>query len=328
MKLSVIIPMYNAEKYIKRCIESVYHQDLDINDFELLVINDGSTDSSPSIVKELQKIYPNILLINKENGGQGSARNLGIDSSCGEYIMFIDADDYLSEDQFLSKLLNNAVADKVDIIEFEMLVFSKDGNSQVSSKNLKENIIYTGEQLLLLGLSPGSSCDKLFSRFFLVSNSFSFKMGIIHEDVEFLFRVYPTAKRIKYSHICGYVYYYNTNSTDRSLDFHKIKRGIDSDFYIVHELMCLSMDSYSPELKEYYKKQSNSLLCSLLLSFLWNRRYIPLQDIKKYLLSCRVWSIYPIRGKTMSKKSDCLLPLFNIEVCYLFLNKILRIFRY
>ena len=104
MQLSVIIPMYNAEKYIKRCIESVYRQDLDINHFELLVVNDGSTDNSPSIVKELQKIYPNITLIDKENGGQATARNMGLEEAHGDFIMFIDADDFLIDYRIKSSL--------------------------------------------------------------------------------------------------------------------------------------------------------------------------------------------------------------------------------
>lgn len=328
MDISIIIPMYNAEKYIERCIESIYKQGLAINDFEVLIINDGSTDNSPALVRSMMPAYTNLSLINKVNGGQGSARNLGIDSAVGNYIMFLDSDDYLPDAPFLSKLINIAVCEDVDILEFEMLVHSKDGKTYITDKKLEERVVYTGEQLLLNGFNPGSSCDKLFSRSFLVSNHFHFETEIAHEDSEFLYRVYPKADKIEYSYTCGYVYFYNIESTDRSLDVCKIKRRIYSDFFIAHRLRRLSEETQSPLLREYYRKRSNSLLYSLLLSLLTNRQNIHLEDVKQYLSICKYWGIYPITGNSMSKKVDCIVPILNVEFFYLFLNKLFRIWNH
>lgn len=99
MILSFIIPVYNAESYIERCVESVYHQGLNINDFEVLVVNDGSTDNTSVLLNRMKVSYSNLSVINKSNGGQGSARNLGVEVASGDYIMFIDADDYLIDYQ-------------------------------------------------------------------------------------------------------------------------------------------------------------------------------------------------------------------------------------
>ena len=102
--------MYNAAKYIERCVESVYHQGLNINDFEVLLINDGSTDNTSVVLNRMKDFYSNLSIFNKSNGGQGSARNLGIEVATGDYIMFIDADDYLIDYQIkdcLQKTIDN-----------------------------------------------------------------------------------------------------------------------------------------------------------------------------------------------------------------------------
>lgn len=109
--ISVIVPVYNVEKYIINCIESIINQDY--KDFELILVNDGSTDNSEKIIKDyLKDKNINWQLINKENGGQSSARNAGLKASKGDYISFIDSDDVISKD-FLSTLLNN-LTDDVD----------------------------------------------------------------------------------------------------------------------------------------------------------------------------------------------------------------------
>ena len=131
MQLSVIIPMYNAEKYIKRCIESVYRQDLDINNFELLVVNDGSTDNSLEIVKDYFTSYKNIRFFSQKNSGQGAARNLGIKHATGEYILFLDSDDFLLP-QSINKILGIVKHVSCDVINFLMEVELPTGNVKES----------------------------------------------------------------------------------------------------------------------------------------------------------------------------------------------------
>lgn len=116
MKLSIIIPLYNTEKYIEKCIRSIYiGNELPLSEYEVLVVNDGSTDNGPNIVENLCKEYPNITLFNKENGGVSSARNKGIEESKGEYLFFVDSDDTIDSKLFsvFSKL-----EEEIDIIKF------------------------------------------------------------------------------------------------------------------------------------------------------------------------------------------------------------------
>ena len=111
MRYSVIIPVYNAEGTLRRCLDSLVRQQF--SDYELLIINDGSTDGSDAICREYANTYPCVRYFAKENGGVSSARNLGFEQAKGEYILFVDSDDYVSQDYFalLSRTLENKAAD-------------------------------------------------------------------------------------------------------------------------------------------------------------------------------------------------------------------------
>ena len=108
-RLSIIVPIYNVEKYLPRCIESILNQTF--KDFELILVNDGSTDSSYEILKEYENKYDNFRVINQKNGGLSAAKNAGIKIAKGEYIAFLDSDDYLDKN-FLETLYNMAVNNK------------------------------------------------------------------------------------------------------------------------------------------------------------------------------------------------------------------------
>ena len=113
-KLSIIIPAYNAENCIERCLDSILDQDYH-NEIEIIVVNDGSTDSTGSILNKYQKQIPSVFrIITKENGGVSSARNAGLDAATGDWIWFCDADDYICKNG-LSYVLNSFVDDDIDI---------------------------------------------------------------------------------------------------------------------------------------------------------------------------------------------------------------------
>ena len=114
MKVSVIIPVYNREKYIKECIKSIFTQTL--SDIEVIVTDDGSNDNTPGILSELQKHYSNLRVIKCNHTGASSARNKGIDAACGEYITFVDSDDFLIENKYLENTYNMASYFESDVV--------------------------------------------------------------------------------------------------------------------------------------------------------------------------------------------------------------------
>jgi len=130
MILSIIIPMYNAEDYIGICLDSLLKQDLSINTYEIIVVNDGSRDRSQGIVEQYQKKYSNIILYNQENSGIGAARNMGINLAKGKYIYFIDSDDYVATGVFKS-LLDVLEANNLDILGFNTK-YTSSSNHKIS----------------------------------------------------------------------------------------------------------------------------------------------------------------------------------------------------
>lgn len=98
MFLSFIVPVYNAEKYLNECISSLLQQDIPANDYEIICVNDGSTDGSLEILRTYENQYTNIVVIDKENGGVSAARNAGLDAACGDYVWMVDADDFIQKD--------------------------------------------------------------------------------------------------------------------------------------------------------------------------------------------------------------------------------------
>ena len=122
-KLSIIIQVYNVEKYIKHCLDSIKAQTM--KDFEIIVVNDGATDNSEKMIKEYQKNNPDLTIkyFKKENGGLASARNYGVKYAEGDYISFIDPDDYLDNNTYED--LKVYMDEKIDVIKFKLKLVNK-----------------------------------------------------------------------------------------------------------------------------------------------------------------------------------------------------------
>ena len=209
IKISCIIPLYNAESYIARCLDSILSQTL--AEFEVIVINDGSQDNSAKIVEDYIKKDNRIHLVSQNNQGVSITRNQGIKLSKGEYIFFLDADDTLTNDAFLLSY-NKAVSDDVDILVFNYTKIY--GNRQSPKhKKLKEKIVYKNlkdkKKVLASGVTPWS---KLYAREFLINNSIFFYPNIYYEDIPFFWKSVLLAKRISFLDKSIYMYYQNADS--------------------------------------------------------------------------------------------------------------------
>lgn len=117
IKLSLVIPMYNVELYIEKCLNSCINQDLSSNEYEIIIVNDGSKDTSLSRAEAIARKHNNIKIISQENGGLSSARNTGLKNAKGEYIWFIDSDDWI-EPNVLKNLYQIASHNNLDILRF------------------------------------------------------------------------------------------------------------------------------------------------------------------------------------------------------------------
>ncbi|KZX16044.1 putative glycosyltransferase EpsJ [Methanobrevibacter cuticularis] len=202
LKISIIIPVYNSDKYLKECLNSVINQTL--KEIEIICVNDGSTDKSLEILNQYSSKDKRIIIINKKNGGAGSARNLGIEKANGEYIIFLDSDDWI-DTKTCECLYLKAKHDQTDLIIFKMINY--DDNSQkfyktdyydlLSVKEFFKDSIYTWndfkDKIFYLAVSP---VNKLYKKDLIDTTGAKFIEGLIFEDNPFFFNIILNAKRV------------------------------------------------------------------------------------------------------------------------------------
>jgi glycosyltransferase involved in cell wall biosynthesis len=184
---SIIVPVYNVEDYLKQCLDSILCQTY--NDFEIILVNDGSTDSSPEICSFYQNESAKIVLISKENGGLSDARNVGLKRAKGDYIIFTDSDDYWAGEQVLEDLNELIKISNPDVVIHEESRFfsANDVKCKFNQKFLKEK---SGDfksevlQLIYHDLYVGCAWDKIVKRSILLDNELYFPLGRKSEDIE------------------------------------------------------------------------------------------------------------------------------------------------
>ena len=316
MRLSIIIPMYNASQYIERCLNSIYHQGLNVNEFEVIVINDGSTDNSLEIVKDYLTSYKNIRFFSQKNSGQGAARNLGIKYATGEYILFLDSDDFLLP-QSINKILSIVKHVSCDVINFLMEVELPTGNVKESYLyHYDYDKIYSGKELLLrTGINIGSAYSSLYKRSFILQNNIFFPVDMKHEDVFFSYQIYTFASRVIFTKTHAYYYCWHPDSTDRNKSYENLKLLQLSDISQAYYLNKLSLDKrVNKELREHLKKISNSTLMSLFWSILRNSSVLSKREFKE---ECRRRGLYPLKGGALSWKTTGILILSRFILAFL-----------
>lgn len=211
MKISIIVPVYNVEKYITQCIESIIAQTYENK--EVLLINDGSTDKSELICKEYESKYPYIKLISKKNGGLSDARNVGIFYSTGDYILFLDSDDYW-DCNFLHELVSMAEENNPDYIFFRHKCYYQKSNvvEEIFINCKREDVSgKDGNSCLKYILDKNNNygwyaCLCMISRSFILDNKLFFETGRNYEDALWTPKVFLNARKVDYYDKAIYVY--------------------------------------------------------------------------------------------------------------------------
>ena len=186
-KVSIVIPVYNVEKYLRRCLDSILAQDF--ADTEVICVNDGSTDTSPSILEEYAARCPNIRVLTQPNRGLGAARNAGLDAADGEYIIFVDSDDFLAPGYF-SAAVGKLEADGADLVMFNPILYDHRTGQTRPYRSMIDFYRFSraggfpvAEHPLLLSFN--GCWDKVCRRSLLVENGIRFPSPRIYEDVTF-----------------------------------------------------------------------------------------------------------------------------------------------
>ena len=189
-KVSVIVPVYNVEKYLEKCLDSLVNQTL--KDIEIIVVNDGSPDNSQKIIDKYAKKYKNIKAFIKENGGLSDARNYGLKKAAGDYIAFVDSDDYVSTDMY-KKMYEKAVSGNFDMVVCDInYVYENSEEIKRAYSNLKTDT--TDIKKTMINIYP-AAWNKIYKKK-LFKTGIEFKKGVWFEDVEFIYRMLPHVKTI------------------------------------------------------------------------------------------------------------------------------------
>lgn len=214
LKISIIIPAYNAAIYIEKCITSLLNQNIPDNEYEIIVINDGSTDNTFHIVQSLSNIYPQIKCINTPNQGVSNSRNLGIDQAIGEIILFVDADDFI-EPNSLATIYNTMQDNDLDLLLLDYNYWDAkgkqiDGFDHKELRQCSQNVV-SGKEFILNKYLPSTIWILAYRHSYLLNYNFYF-INIRHEDEEFIPRVLYYAQRMKYLPLKFYNYIQSESS--------------------------------------------------------------------------------------------------------------------
>ncbi len=180
-KVSVIVPVYNVEKYITRCLTSLVNQTID--DLEIILVNDGSKDNSEQIIRQFKKDYKNIIYVKKENGGLSSARNFGLIYATGEYVAFLDSDDYVDRTLY-QKMYEKAKATNSDYVECDFIWKYPDHEKiDVGFRYKDKKEMFEKARVV--------AWNKLIKREIIINKKIEFPVGLYYEDIEFFYKLLP-----------------------------------------------------------------------------------------------------------------------------------------
>lgn len=219
IRLSIIVPFYNAEPYIEECIRSLYAQDIPQKEYEVICVDDCSPDNSVAVIEEWRLKVENLKLIrHTKNKRQGGARNTGLREAKGKYVWFVDSDDYLAPN-CLGRLLRQAEEDNLDLLKF---YFRFDNGKSIVTESMMESDVCTGSQMIFDEITDipllrrcSSSVKQIIRKEFLTVNSIYFAEGVQYEDDEYTYQLYACAERVKSIAFAPYVVRLSANSTTR-----------------------------------------------------------------------------------------------------------------
>ena len=306
-KVSIIIPIYNSEKYMDKCINSILNQTL--KEIEIILVNDGSTDKSEIICEKYKNIDSRIKLINKENGGVSSARNHGVSISEGEFITFVDSDDFIELDM-CEKLYNAAIKNQCDIAMSGIKVVK---NKEISYELTAESKIYKKEEVYKLffydtpPFSPNYACGKMIRK--SVCEKVKFREDIfLMEDALFSMELFLNCTN-NIMFLNEYLYNYVQRPGSESKHFSK--KRITS-FYALEELLNLASSinhTYEIEFLKVYSGLILNILQDIICFDFENNKdeYLKISKAlnKRYLKN--------IRCKNISNKNKIHLTILKLS---------------
>lgn len=315
IKISLIIPVYNVEQYLEKCLTSCIKQDIPLEEYEIIIINDGTKDNSLCIAKSFEEKYKNIRVYSQENQGLSAARNKGLSLAKGEYVWFIDSDDWI-ETNCLKKITNKCFSENLDglaICGANMI-----GDLPIRRFEYTDYGVLSGKEVLNnIGLQVCVPFT-IYRKKFLEEHSLHFYNGIFHEDVEFSLRAYYFAERVSSLNEIFYFVYQNTSSITRTIN---PKKAFD-----LIKVAC-SLSEFTQNMLPSYIPIFNYKISICINSSLHNAYYFDKQterELNNYIYENRHLFEHLVKSKMVKYKIEGLLfklfPKKTIQI-YKFIQK-------
>lgn len=318
--ISVIIPVYNVEKYLSRCLDSIVNQSY--KNLEILLIDDGSTDLSSEICKNYLKSDNRIKYYRKDNGGLSSARNFGLNIFTGKYVSFIDSDDVVSQDM-LKILYNNLKKTNSDISICEVTRFSTIPNFIF----LDDYKTYSKEEILKIILEDKKICNyavnKLYKR--SVIKDIRYPIGKVQEDVGTTYKFIQNSSKVVYTESKLYGYYSRENSISKTLN----KKFI-YDYFSMIEQREIDLKDYN--IDDYLILNKVNVILGIFINISLNKEILNDIELKKYIDEklMELKSLYKKVKNINTTKHNILINIlvFNKNIFYVVMNLYLKIKKY
>lgn len=315
MKLSIIVPVYNVADYLPKCLDSLLAQDLPQNEYEIIVVNDGSTDNSGEIAQQYADKYASITLINQENQGLSGARNTGIKHAKGDYIQFVDSDDYL-EENVLDGLINQVENDDLDVLRFRYQNVRINNTSNIyeifkpyksSSFLFEDYSLDVTDGVNFLNERFGTAC---YAWAFIlrkeILNNCMFKPGIYFEDTEWTPRMILKSQRIASTDTIVYNYLMREGSITKAVNKDKQRKVVEDKIKLIDSLL-----DHSSGLED--KSWFERMIAGTVLSTIGCVAAVFYDEKKKYLKELKHRNIFPLSYNKTTKETKRKLQLINFS---------------
>lgn len=307
--ISIVVPIYNVETYLKRCLESLRVQNFD--DYEVLCINDGCTDDSQSIIDEYVTKDHRFLSFTKINGGLSDARNFGLNKSHGEYIMFIDSDDFV-EQNMLKKSYTKTINDDLDMVIFDFNKYSLYNNTKEHiSNDFSENVIYNLKTTPeLLCYVNNAAWNKLYRKSLFTNNCVTYPFGYRHQDLGTTPKLIYLAKRIGFIKEPLYNYF-----IDRP---NNLTQQYDKKIYHIIDMNKEYLDYYREKhvFDEYYEQLKYLCIINVLNSL---KKTVNYTD--KKFVNIFIDDAFSFIHNYFKDYPKCVYNIFTEKVDHIYLNK-------
>lgn len=318
MKLSFIIPLYNAELYIAKCLDSILNSDINRSVYEIIIIDDGSKDNGLYIAYEYERKFDNIRVFAQQNQGQSVARNYGIKEAEGEYIWCIDSDDYTNS-KFSDFMHLLEEYPSIDLLAIQLKKVFENGQQvgiECNQPDVKHNVIIKGRDAVIAGYNPSSVCALIIRKALIKKYNLYFYEGITHQDVELSYRLMSHAGDVIFTDYTPYIYVLHPNSTSQSINPQKKIKYLSDEIIIMKSFTKLAEEFISSD-KELYEeiiKRVKNIHFGMALNLHKNKKTWSSLGINTAVIqNMKDAGLYPLKIKFDNWKKNIYKYYLNIE---------------